>query len=165
MSVQAVSKRLALLGSGFGTVCFRGLNCLLLSVSGRLRCLVLSVSGRLRCLVLSVSGRLRCLVLSVSGRLRCLVLSVSGRLRCLVLSVSGRQRRLVLSVSGGNGQLAVSRWTTGQVGNCKNAVLQDGTVATSSPICLQTGMGTNLCGVYRRAVTTVAAQPSPVTVG
>ena len=28
MSVQAVSKRLALLGSGFGTVCFRGLNCL-----------------------------------------------------------------------------------------------------------------------------------------
>ena len=132
MSVQAVSKRLALLGSGFGTVCFRGLNRLLLSVSGRLRCLVLSVSGRLRCLVLSISGRLRC---------------------------------LVLSVSGGNGQLAVSRWTTSQVGNCKNAVLQDGTVATSSPICLQTGMGTNLCGVYRRAVTTVAAQPSPVTVG
>ena len=90
MSVQAVSKRLALLGSGFGTVCFRGLNCLLLSVS---------------------------------GRLRCLVLSVSGRLRCLVLSVSGRQRRLVLSVSGGNGQLAVSRWTTGQVGNCKKTLV------------------------------------------
>ena len=38
MSVQAVSKRLALSGSGFGIVCFRGLNCLT-------RGLVLSGSG------------------------------------------------------------------------------------------------------------------------